>query len=241
MSYQALASTDRHRDSANNTLTVDVNARDGDGISSLIPNLQGSNTPGGKPWNVHDVICTSDDPVFWPRMDSWDKDAWATMAVPQNASYFTFWGSMNDDHRQYSIEVIPPAPGLPTGPQVFSGYTSWCTANTLMYAGPLDPQERYHIRVINLVNDHVTDIKKATFWIANVTSASDAATAASSSRAPAAVTTSAEYGKASLAPAAIAGIALGAVAVLGAVALSAFLLMHRRKAQEKAEVEQYDL
>lgn len=235
--------TDQYRDSADDTLTVDVHARDGDGISPLIPNLQGSNTPGGKPWHVHDVICTSDDPVYWPRIDTWDKDAWATMAVPQNASYFTFWGSMNDDHRQYSIEIIPPAPGLPQGPQVFSGYTSWCTPDTLMYAGPLDPQERYRIRVINLVNDRVTDIKKATFWIANETSATQASAAAgaASSGPPAVVTAPVKSEKASLSPAAIAGITLGALAVLGAVALSSFLVMHRRKAQEKAEVEQYDL
>lgn len=219
---------------------MDIDAREGEGISPLVPNLQGSNTPGGRPWHVHDVICTSDDPVYWPRMDTWDKDAWATMAVPQNATYFTFWGSMNDDHRQYSIEIIPRAPGLPEGPQVLSGYTSWCTPDTLMYAGPLNPQKRYRIRVINLVNDRVTDIKKATFWIANETSASEAAISASSS-ASGSAPSEAESEKGSLSPAAIAGISLGAIAVLGAVALSAFLLMHRRKAQEKAETEQYDL
>lgn len=224
------------RESADETLKVDVSARDGDGISPLIPNLQGSNTPGGKAWHVHDVICTSDDPVHFPRMDTWDKDAWATMAVPRNASYFTFWGSMNDDHRQYSLEIIPPAPGLPEGPQVFSGYSSWCTPDTLMYAAPLDPAERYRIRVINLVNDRVTDIKKATFWIANDTSATEASASASPEASSSA---GEEEAKASLSPAAIAGIALGGVAVLGAVALSVFLLLHRRKAQETAE--QYDL
>lgn len=247
------------RDSAEDTLTIDVPARNGDGISPLVPNLQGSNTPGGRPWHAHDVICTSDDPVYFPRIDTWDKDAWATMTVPQNASYFTFWGSMNEDHREYSIEVIPPVPQSPAGPQTFSGYSSWCTPDTLMYAGPLDPRERYRIRVINLVDGRMTDIKKATFWIANETSKSEAeaaAAAASSGSASASetattattataygaiITSASQLGQASLSPAAIAGIVLGVASFLSAVGAAALFLFRRRRDQEKSDADQYDL
>lgn len=222
-------------------LTVDVSAREGAGISPFIPNLQGSNTPGGKPWHVHDVICSSDDPVHWPRIDTWDLKAWATMSVPQNASYFTFWGSMNEDHREYSIEVIPAPPGLPPGPQVFSGYTSWCTPDTLMYAAPLDPRQRYNIRVINLVDGRTTDIKKATFWIAN-TSREDAEVPVAASTSFVTLTALTSASASASAPTftatkeqtrlnvpAITGIVLGTVAGLALLTLLAFLLRRRHQ------------
>lgn len=165
--------------------------------------------PLGAQWNTHDLLGPADDQVPFSRIDSSEPGAFATFTVPPNTAFMTIFGSVNADHGNYSVQLVPDPPEGPKGKRFFNGYSPWGALNQVLFATALDPTQSYSFNLTNEQGGKWLDFYMAEFYNGTLSTAPED----------------------KLAGGAVAGIVIGVVLFLAliAVVFVIFFLRSRRR------------
>jgi len=85
--------------------------------------------------------------------------------VPANTSYLALYGGTSGWNGDYRISFSPPVQNEATGYRG-SEYNTWRGQDVLLWAGPLDPAQKYDMTLETLLFNWWIDVSKVKVWSA---------------------------------------------------------------------------